>query len=364
MTNDNNEYLKKHPAFANVNPPIRYDDDLALLWKGLRDGRVDLMGTDHAPISAAKKGDDIWNAPMGLGNLTEYFYGIDLRLWKLKRYSKDKRLLQTEECVWGDEKLQWRALRDDQGRVIHSKRYFYDSRGNLTEERFFGNLSGKGPEIILDHLGIPTQGGESFSKYYRYSDGALSLLLEEWDDLGKRISYSYLPHTDLLTSVLTYVQDHCVLRKFFSYDKDHLLIEESEDDGSSSEKENFLGVEVRTIRKIKPLQEGPYLGMPEIIEELYWEKGQETLLKQSLFSYTTGGKIAEEKVFDPNGTFQFSLQWIYNEKGQLIEEIDALGRSRKIGYDLLGNKIAEIPKGGNQHIDCKYDLHNRKIQEI
>ena len=77
VTNDNG-YLKKHPAFANVNPPIRYDDDLAMLWKGLQDGRVDLVGTDHAPVSAAKKGDDIWNAPMGLGNLTEYMLPVML----------------------------------------------------------------------------------------------------------------------------------------------------------------------------------------------------------------------------------------------------------------------------------------------
>ncbi|HLB52082.1 MAG TPA: RHS repeat-associated core domain-containing protein [Chlamydiales bacterium] len=295
--------------------------------------------------------------------LTEYLYGSDLRLWQVKRYSKEQLLLQTEECVWGDEKLQWRALRDAKNHVIHSKRYIYDAIGNLLEERFYGNLSGNGPQIVLNHLGEPIYCGECFTKRYRYSESAPSLLLEEWDDTGKKIIYTYLHGTDLLSSIHTYSHEECILRQFFTYDEDHILIEEIEDDGKGLQKEDLSRVAVRTIRRITPLQEGPYLGMPETIVDLYLEKGEEHLLKKTHLSYTTGGKILRKQVFDSDGKFQFHLQWLYDEKGRLIEEIDALGRSRKIHYDLLNNPSLEQLKNERCQIETSYDLHNRKIKE-
>jgi len=58
--------------YAKVNPPLRSDDDRAELWRGLRDGTIDFIGTDHAPYAFAEKNrgwSSIWDAPPGIHGL-------------------------------------------------------------------------------------------------------------------------------------------------------------------------------------------------------------------------------------------------------------------------------------------------------
>jgi len=41
------------------------------LWQGIQQGIIKCVGSDLAPTTLEMKGDDIWNAPMGLGNNSE-----------------------------------------------------------------------------------------------------------------------------------------------------------------------------------------------------------------------------------------------------------------------------------------------------
>jgi RHS repeat-associated protein len=288
-------------------------------------------------------------------NLTQYIYGQqDLRLWEIRRYSQDKELLNVEKCAWIDEKLQWRSFHDASGQALHVKRYVYDSRGNVVEEKLFGNLSGRGSSIVLDRYGRPTESGECYVKRSRYSSEHPSLVLEEEEDAGKRVVYTYLPGTDLPLSQLIYDKDQLVSRKSFEYDEDQNLVCEIEEEESSA---------VRTIRKILPLASGPYLGMPHVIEDLYWEKGEEKLLRKTVLTYTRGGKISQQDIFDAEGLFRYSLKFFYDEKGRLIEEINALGQSEKVSYDACGNRISSLPSSGRCKIQTDYDLLNRAVGE-
>lgn len=61
--------FKNYPVIANVNPPLREKEDNEALWQAIRDGTIDTVGTDHAPVTKAQKRDDIMMAPMGLGNI-------------------------------------------------------------------------------------------------------------------------------------------------------------------------------------------------------------------------------------------------------------------------------------------------------
>ncbi len=71
MTSDDRGVLSTFPSFGHVNPPLRDKENNDLLWEGIAEGIIDCIGSDHAPYTKKQKGDDIWDAPPGLGNLTE-----------------------------------------------------------------------------------------------------------------------------------------------------------------------------------------------------------------------------------------------------------------------------------------------------
>ena len=59
------------PQLARTTPPLRDRASNESLWAGLRDGSIDIIGTDHSPRKLAEKRGTIWQVPPGLGNGTE-----------------------------------------------------------------------------------------------------------------------------------------------------------------------------------------------------------------------------------------------------------------------------------------------------
>jgi len=53
-------------AYAKINPPLGTQADIDAIKKGLQDGTIDAIVTDHAPWTAAEKDRDIKTAPFGL----------------------------------------------------------------------------------------------------------------------------------------------------------------------------------------------------------------------------------------------------------------------------------------------------------
>jgi dihydroorotase len=51
---------------AKVNPPLRTEKDIRALLKGLKDGVIDIIATDHAPHTEADKSGDFTIAPFGI----------------------------------------------------------------------------------------------------------------------------------------------------------------------------------------------------------------------------------------------------------------------------------------------------------
>lgn len=56
-------------TYAKVNPPLRYRADLEALWAGVRDGAVDVIGSDHVPRHRSFKEKDIMTASAGFPGL-------------------------------------------------------------------------------------------------------------------------------------------------------------------------------------------------------------------------------------------------------------------------------------------------------
>jgi dihydroorotase len=59
------DFIKKG-NFAKMGPPLRTKQDQIALWKGINDGTVDILASDHAPHTLEEKSKDIWSAPAGV----------------------------------------------------------------------------------------------------------------------------------------------------------------------------------------------------------------------------------------------------------------------------------------------------------
>lgn len=56
-----------------MNPPLRTRRDRAALIKGLQDGTIDIIATDHAPHTPEEKGEGMERAPFGIVGLETAF---------------------------------------------------------------------------------------------------------------------------------------------------------------------------------------------------------------------------------------------------------------------------------------------------
>ena len=60
------EAVVQYGALAKMNPPLREEADRQAILRGLADGTIDIIATDHAPHTAQEKGGDITKALSGI----------------------------------------------------------------------------------------------------------------------------------------------------------------------------------------------------------------------------------------------------------------------------------------------------------
>lgn len=60
------EAVIQYGTLAKMNPPLRTQEDRQAIIRGLADGTIDLIATDHAPHTAEEKAQDITKAPSGI----------------------------------------------------------------------------------------------------------------------------------------------------------------------------------------------------------------------------------------------------------------------------------------------------------
>ncbi len=140
-------------------------------------------------------------------NKTVYYYNGDLRLCKIERYAKED-LHSSELFAWGQAEykeaayLLARSYADAQGKIVFSRRFFYDGWGNVTLEKFYGNITGKAAvPLQLDKDSLPLDNGSEYSSRMRkYSTDGRNLPLEEREENGKTTVNTYHPVRHLLLS--------------------------------------------------------------------------------------------------------------------------------------------------------------------
>lgn len=62
----NETAVLKHGALAKMNPPLRTEADRQEILRGLKEGVIDIIATDHAPHSAEEKSRPLTKAPSGI----------------------------------------------------------------------------------------------------------------------------------------------------------------------------------------------------------------------------------------------------------------------------------------------------------
>lgn len=286
------------------------------------------------------------------------------RLTSLQEFKKHK-LFRSHDYVWGEnEGLSWgkypktnagnlctEAICNGDKKAEYAKRFSYDDYGNVLKETIYGNLSGYGKKAFaLSSDGIPYDSHiEHYHKYYTY---AKNLLTHASEDDGPSYEYRYIPGTDLLSAKYTKNGKKILLREFYTYDDDGILVKKIVDDGSTT---------LTTI--IKPVSHNHAgRGLPHEIIECYGDKPKQ--IKRTIYNYNEAGKVIEEAIFDANNEYRYSNYFDYDEKNRLRKKTNALKEITRYEYDANNNKIFEELQGSRFYTKFTYDRANRLIASV
>jgi RHS repeat-associated protein len=313
-------------------------------------------------------------------NKTVYHYSSRKRLKRVHRYNAHDKLLRIERFFWGEQEYVRPGKKEitDEGHLLGSSienskgaksctQYTYDDDGNITQEKIYGNLTGKISGVFsISEDGKPAKDVESYSKYYSYSHDRFHLCEKRSEDHGPTIEYEYQKDTDLVTGKFTKDGSDIRLREFYEYDTDGVLIEKIVDDGTSKDKKDLQGVTERRCTYITPVSgRVDYgVGQPEEVKEYYLEDGKERFLRKTTYSYTREGRVAKETVFDANKQERYHISYDYDPKGNVIRKKHSAGKEWVYAYDLNGNKIREELLSSGFFTEFVYDHADRLKQTI
>lgn len=271
------------------------------------------------------------------GTSTIYHFSKNLLTTSIQYIGQDGVLKKEKTFTWDDNnRLSSVEVRDGNKNLFLRKSYEYDSFGNPTLETLTGDLQGLGQE---DHYSIKRE----------FSQDGHNLILREETEEGKVTSFGYLPDTNLVSSKLTKDGDKLLIQESFEYDDCHNLVCKTISDG----------VGQQTITRYFLREQAPFLHMPEWVEEKYLEKGVKKLLKRTHLTYDQWGNIIEEKLFDANGDYAYSILKEYDEQGNLLSETNPLGQRRTYVYDEKGRCLEETSFSQNLTEKMGYDAKGR-----
>lgn len=108
------EAVLKYGTLARMNPPLRTEEDRQRIIKGLQEGTIEIIATDHAPHSKEEKEKDLASAPSGITGL-ETSLGLGITELVDKGYLSMMELL--EKMTLNPAKL----YRLEQGRLQEGK---------------------------------------------------------------------------------------------------------------------------------------------------------------------------------------------------------------------------------------------------
>ena len=338
------------------------------------------VGHDATPIVTHRflykpQQTDVYDAHL---HKTRYVYNKKKRPTEIIHYLDKHHVYSKEKFIWNEEEknkgrhqdngegnLIGKYMRDGKGNIDNALFFTYDSKGNILQERFYGNLTGScTAALLLNENKQPIENGiECYKKTFSYSNDSFNLLTSELEENGKRIDYEYLPETDLISAKYLIEGETIRARQFFFYDADKIVIKVIKDDGNSRKHSHLNGVTNRTITHFVPRKAPPF-GLPEQMTETYWDTNlnKEVQLSRVVCEYTSEGYLSWQRHFDANDNHSYDLFWEYDAHGNITREINAVRQEIKRCYDENDNLITE--ERPLERFEYQYDYANRLTQII
>ena len=281
-------------------------------------------------------------------------------------------LYRVHKKIWGDKEdsgnLIATYLTDDHEQVFCFKTFKYNKLGDILEEQEFGNMTGIGSKPIqFDSEGKPYPDQESHLKSYSYKEDKLFHYVEQKDVKDIILKLQYLKESNLLVSKLIIEKGDratCIKRReFYEYNDEGSLIRMIADDDSSSDPRQLDTVKERHFIYISPKKDLPNVGIPEIIQEKYLDRknNTEVLVSQRVNHFDEKGYIRVQDVYDSDEKYQFSIKKDFNEEGLLSSETDPAGNVITYDYDLNHNLRLETHHSEDRFYEYDYDLRNNCI---
>lgn len=297
------------------------------------------------------------------GNHTAYFYNTLHQITKIERYDSKKQLQNINLYVYGEEERKADLLAaislDNTGAPLIAKTYAYDDWGNITNETVWGNITGRSKtKLQLDNNNSPIDNGaDKSTKIFRHSQEGRNLLTYEKDENGLETFYTYYDYSFRLKSKLIKHKNKICLRTFYEYNDDNILIKETHDDGSSENPSSYSDVTEQQICKTNPYQDGPFIGMPESIEESYIDltTKQEKLIVKTQLTYKPNRKVDTKTVYDNQNKPVYTLKYNYDAHNNLITETNPLGKTATATYNDLRKKATFTDFDGQVKHTFDYD---------
>ncbi|MBI3259666.1 MAG: RHS repeat protein [Ignavibacteriae bacterium] len=263
---------------------------------------------------------------------------------------------------WGKEKdmgnLVGASIQDAKGATFYYKLFSYDEKGNILEEKEYGNLTGAHPgPIVLDEQGLPSKDQESFTKTYSYSTKKEEYIVCKEDAKGNGIKLFYKKGSNLLLEKLTLGRGP-KKRYVYKYNEDAALIQTTIDN-SSSEWEVVSHLRKRLITSISPKKDLPNVGATEILEKKYLDTqtGKEVSSKKILNKFDSSGNITSQEIYDSNGELRYATKRRC-ENGLLLSETDPMGNETFYTYDANHNLMSKYLSASELTFEYQYDLRN------
>lgn len=302
---------------------------------------------------------------------TRYYFDQRKQLCSIERFDEQNKLYRKEQKFWGLSKdnaglLLAKTIADGNGRIFSYRAFTYDGRGNVNEERLYGNLTGKEEASLqVSEQGKLISENEYDLKTFCYSEDGFNLLTQMGDSKGGRVLYIYQEGTNLLKEQFICNKNEIKKRLFKFYNEDGVCIKEIEDDGSQRKEKEIYGSSVteRHIKEIKPKKHLPGVGLPEVIEEkaLDLKERKEILVKKLVNSFDAQGHLLYCDTYDSTGTFAYREERAYQALGEPSYEIDRAGKRIDYTYDTEGRKRSASFLG--KHVLYTYNQEGLLIEE-
>lgn len=277
------------------------------------------------------------------GVLTRFHHKESV-LEKIESFDRDERLYTTTKLYWEDQKLVSKVKFDARETPLLAKTFCYDQKGNVVEERLYGNISGESSPLSVDRRGR-VSGGDCFLKEFTY-DEERNLPLTEKETGGISYVFEYLPETNLLTSKKTYFENNLLVTESLFYDEDHLLIEKRHDDGN--------------ICLVEKIENDPDTGLPIKLTEGALDDGTFIPHHSQIIHYDDRRRVERETFCDEEEAPLYTKKYGYNDYDQLIYSTTPEGRENFYTYN-SDTTLRSAKEAGGPLKEIEYDKAHRPI---